>query len=193
MTRNIPVLPTIFVLAACVTMVALGLWQWDRASEKEALIARSVAAQKQGEQIIWPDNAADAETALYRLSKVECVKVWDMTAVAGTSATGAKGWAHRANCLLSTGNNATIAMGWSNVPQSPEWAGGVVSGTIAPGPRLVADPAVAGLQPLAKPDPADLPNNHLAYTGQWFFFALTALVIYVLALRRRKSSHEAQF
>jgi surfeit locus 1 family protein len=53
---------------------------------------------------------------------------------------------------------------------------------------------VAELAPLAPPDPADIPNNHLAYAGQWFFFALTALVIYVLALRRRwrteKSSPE---
>ncbi len=38
---------------------------------------------------------------------------------------------------------------------------------------------------MAPPDPNDLPNNHLAYAGQWFFFALTALVIYWLALRRR--------
>ncbi|HBM05474.1 MAG TPA: threonine synthase, partial [Erythrobacter sp.] len=44
---------------------------------------------------------------------------------------------------------------------------------------------VAGLAPLAPPDPRDLPNNHLAYAGQWFFFALTALIIYILALRRR--------
>ena len=57
---------------------------------------------------------------------------------------------------------------------------------IAPGPRLVADPPVAGLQPMARPDPGDLPNNHLTYAGQWFFFALTALIIYVLALRRRR-------
>ena len=51
--------------------------------------------------------------------------------------------------------------------------------------RLVAEVPQAGLRPLAAPDPGDLPNNHLAYAGQWFFFALTALVIYVLALRRR--------
>jgi len=29
------------------------------------------------------------------------------------------------------------------------------------------------------------PNNHLSYAIQWFFFAATALVIYVLALRKR--------
>ena len=59
-------------------------------------------------------------------------------------------------------------------------------GILAPGGKIVADPPLAELGPLAKPDPADLPNNHLAYAGQWFFFALTALVIYILALRRRR-------
>ena len=39
---------------------------------------------------------------------------------------------------------------------------------------------------MARPDPSDLPNNHLAYAGQWFFFAITAFIIYVLALRRRR-------
>jgi surfeit locus 1 family protein len=56
---------------------------------------------------------------------------------------------------------------------------------IAPGPRLVAVPPQAGLSQLALPDPGDLPNNHLAYAGQWFFFALTALVIYGLAIRKK--------
>ena len=32
---------------------------------------------------------------------------------------------------------------------------------------------------------------HLAYAGQWFFFALTALVIYVLALRRKATRARA--
>ncbi len=103
MTRNIPLIPTLFVGAACAVMIALGFWQLGRAGEKDALIARSIAAQEMGEETVWPSNEAEAETALYRRSNVECVKVWDMTAVAGTSAKGAKGWAHRANCLLSTG------------------------------------------------------------------------------------------
>jgi surfeit locus 1 family protein len=43
----------------------------------------------------------------------------------------------------------------------------------------------AKLQPNARPDPNDIPNNHLSYAVQWFLFALTALVIYGLALRKR--------
>ena len=79
-------------------------------------------------------------------------------------------------------------MGWSRDPNAPEWSGGDVTGVLAPGGKIVADPALADLGPLAKPDPADLPNNHLAYAGQWFFFALTALIMYIIALRRRAKS-----
>jgi surfeit locus 1 family protein len=64
-----------------------------------------------------------------------------------------------------------------------------VTGEIAPGGTfggtLYAAQPPAGLQPLAPPDPSDVPNNHLSYAVQWFFFALSALVIYVLALRKR--------
>jgi len=60
-----------------------------------------------------------------------------------------------------------------------------VMGVVAPGPRLVADPPMAGLEASARPDPSELPNNHLSYAGQWFLFALVALVIYGLALRKR--------
>jgi cytochrome oxidase assembly protein ShyY1 len=35
------------------------------------------------------------------------------------------------------------------------------------------------------PSAADTPNNHLAYAGQWFLFAAAALIIYILAVRRR--------
>jgi surfeit locus 1 family protein len=79
-----------------------------------------------------------------------------------------------------------VDLGYSRDIATPEWTGGEVTGVVAPGPRLVADPAVARLDAMAKPDPGNLPNNHLAYAGQWFFFALTALVIYVLALRRKQ-------
>ena len=64
-----------------------------------------------------------------------------------------------------------------------------MTGTIAPGAgeaiRVIADPPLAGLAANARPDPADLPNNHWSYAIQWFAFALTALVIYGLALRKR--------
>ena len=78
-----------------------------------------------------------------------------------------------------------MVLGWSQSPANTAWTGGKVTGWIAPGPRLVADPPLAGLQPNMRPDPANVPNNHLSYAAQWFLFALVALVIYGLALRKR--------
>jgi len=80
-------------------------------------------------------------------------------------------------------------LGWSRLPTAAGgWSGGEVHGVIAPGPRLVASPPLAGLDANAVPDPADIPNNHFAYAIQWFVFAATALVIYALALRKRRAS-----
>ena len=44
---------------------------------------------------------------------------------------------------------------------------------------------MAGLAPNARPDPGEIPNNHWSYAIQWFLFALVALVIYGIALRKR--------
>ena len=89
-----------------------------------------------------------------------------------------------------------VTLGWSNIPAPPPWDGGEVAGTIAPmgktGVRVVADPPLAGLSANARPDPANLPNNHWSYAIQWFAFALTALVIYVLALRKRLAAPAAE-
>jgi surfeit locus 1 family protein len=91
---------------------------------------------------------------------------------------------------LDGGGEAEVALGWSREPRATVgWSGGGVVGFVAPageGARLVASPPLAGLAQLAPPDPNDLPNNHLAYAGQWFFFAATALAVYWLALRRRR-------
>ena len=51
--------------------------------------------------------------------------------------------------------------------------------------RLVSDAGLGGLEPSARPSLASIPNNHRFYAAQWFFFAFAALVIYLLALRKR--------
>lgn len=185
---RLPVLPTLIVFLAVATMIGLGFWQLGRAEEKNALIARYSAAAANGSTSAgYPFDETRVEDALYRRSQVSCDTVLSADAVAGTSASGAKGWAHRAVCRTDGGREARIALGFSQTPQSPAWDGGVVEGVVAPGPRLVADPPAAGLEPLARPDPGDLPNNHMAYAVQWFLFAATALIIYLLALRRRSA------
>ncbi len=186
MSRPIPIVATLIVIAAVLTMIGLGFWQLGRMAEKQALIARYQAAANDSAEV--PFRIGDnAEANWFRRSRITCGRVLSLTTVSGTAATGQKGLAVRASCTEGAfGEPFTIDIGFTREMITPQWDGGEVTGVIAPGPRLVADPPVAGLQPLAKPDPGDLPNNHLAYAGQWFFFALTALVIYVLALRRRR-------
>ena len=181
MTRRIPIIPTIIVLAAVLTMIGLGIWQLGRMGEKAELLASYEAAAGETGEVAFP-TSGEGSDVWFRRSRITCDEVVKVEAVAGTSARGQKGWAQRATCA----GGVIADLGFSREFAAAEWTGGEVTGVIAPGPRLVADPPVAGLQPLAPPDPGDLPNNHLAYAGQWFFFALTALVIYVLALRRRR-------
>ena len=84
----------------------------------------------------------------------------------------------------------SVELGWSKNPNAKaNWNGGLVSGIIAPDRksrlRLVAASAPPGLEPSAPPSLSAIPNNHRSYALQWFAFALTALVIYGLAVRKR--------
>ncbi|MGB3738753.1 MAG: SURF1 family cytochrome oxidase biogenesis protein [Pontixanthobacter sp.] len=185
MKTKVPVISTIAVGLAVVIMIALGVWQLGRADEKTAMLARYGAVSQDAAVQPYPANEADIQANLYRPVTARCATVLSMRGTAGTNAVGAKGWSHVARCVFDTEQEAEVALGWSRSSRTPDWDGGTVTGTLAPGGRIVADPPLAGLGPLARPDPADLPNNHLAYAGQWFLFALTALVIYVVALRVR--------
>ena len=184
--RRIPVIPTVLVVAAAAIMVALGFWQLGRKDEKEALIARYESAIATPDPVSFP-VAGNGESVLFRQSRVDCERVLAIESKAGRSASGRSGWLQRATCATGDGDaEVLVDIGWTDRPQASDWNGGEVTGVIASGPRLVATQAASPeLEPLATPDPADLPNNHLAYAGQWFFFAITALVIYWLALRRR--------
>lgn len=181
----IPLLPTLLVAAAVALMIALGIWQLGRAQWKDALLDRYGQAAAMPSPVAWPRGEREAEAVLFRSSSLICDRVLSRRVTAAASAQGRRGLAQIALCALDGGGEGEVALGWSRDLVEPPWGGGPVSGIIAPGPRLVAIPPQAGLEALAPPDPADIPNNHLAYAGQWFFFALTAIVIYVLALRRR--------
>lgn len=185
MTRRIPVIATLLVLAAVGVMLRLGFWQLDRKAEKEALLARYAAAGAVHGVAPWPRGGAAADAVLYRRARLDCREVTGLTSVAGENAQGESGMAHTATCRLADGAAARIVLGWARDPRPRDWRGGIVTGTIAPGPRLVADPPLAGLAANARPDPRDLANNHLSYAVQWFLFAGVALVIYALALRKR--------
>lgn len=183
-----PLVPSLLVLTAVAIMIALGFWQLGRLEEKEALIDRYQAALIDKRPIAWPMPTAYKDS-LFRTSQVECREVRGVDSISGKSASGRSGWVHVARCSHAGSGLADVTIGWSRDPKPPEWSGGKVSGLISPygdGIRLIAAEPRAGLEPLAEPDPGDLPNNHLAYAVQWFIFAATALVIYVLALRRKQ-------
>lgn len=184
MSARVPFLPTIIVILAAATMVALGVWQLGRADEKAALLASYEAAGESAALVEFP-LAGDGSDLLFRRSALNCMRVTRSEPVAGTAANGAKGWAMRVTCVTGNGTQVLVDLGFTRDLSMPEWSGGPVVGVIAPGPRLVADPPAANLYPLAKPDPGDLPNNHLSYAVQWFIFAATALVIYTIAVRAR--------
>lgn len=188
--RSFPPIPTIVVLLAVGIMIALGFWQLDRADQKEALLASYASVPEDAAPVDYPVDEESLERNLYRTTSVTCAAVLGRRDAAGTNTVGVKGWAHIADCRLQNGAEAEVALGWSRNPAGPEWTGGDVRGTIAPGGKIVASPPLADLGPLAKPDPSDLPNNHLSYAVQWFLFAVTALVIFVLAVHRRSQSRD---
>ena len=185
MKRRVPIVATLIVAAAVATMIALGVWQLRRAEWKEDLLAQYRQAQAMSSNVPWPRSEAELERALFRWSQFDCQRVLAIRTTAATSADGEKGVAQIARCAIDGGGEAEVALGWSGPTGQVRWEGGEVSGIIGARGVLHTAQVPQGLKPLAPPDPNEVPNNHLMYAGQWFFFALTALVIYVLALRKR--------
>lgn len=189
MMRRLPIIPTVFVLAAVGVMLALGFWQLDRRAQKEALLARYAAAQTLTDEVQWPADTAAQEGALFRRTTINCRVEGKDAPLAGYDRSGTVGWAHAVTCVLPDGTRAEVVLGWAKDLSERRWTGGTLRGVIAPGAgnaiRLIADPPVAGLAASALPDPKSIPNNHWSYAIQWFLFAGVALVIYAIALRKR--------
>jgi surfeit locus 1 family protein len=185
--RPVPLLATVLVLAAVVTMIGLGLWQLGRLREKEALLAYYARAGANPAEVGFPIAKA-GKALLYRHARLTCEQVTSASFIAGRNLKGESGLARLVRCT-ARGGEADVVLGWSRAPTAANWTGGEVTGIIAPGGvngvKLVADPPLAGLAPNARPDPREIPNNHLSYAVQWFLFATTAMVIYLLALRAR--------
>ena len=202
--KRLPVVATIVVGIAVLAMIALGVWQLQRRSEKEALIVR-YAANLNLPPMTYPELAPVPPAAMFRKSQVHCLRVANWRIEGGRTPRGRAGYRHIADCVTGAeGPGALIDMGVSADPaQKPGWRGGIVDGLITTEPNhesligrlfgramplrpmLVADVPAPGLAASTPPDPAAIPNNHLAYAVQWFIFAGLALLIYILALRRR--------
>ena len=202
--RRWPLIPTLLVLAAVAVMIALGVWQLQRKSEKEALIALYQRNMAMSSLVAYPELPPVEDSFLYRKSSIVCLEPvrWDPRS--GTDRKGKSGIRMIADCRTGAeGPGVLVDVGIGDDFAPPKWGGGTVQGTIGPGPEqptvmaramgkavparamLVADAPVANLRPSGVPSADDTPNNHLAYAVQWFLFAAAALVIYILAVRRR--------
>ena len=194
--RRLPLIPTLLVAAAVATMIGLGVWQISRAGEKQAMLARYAAAQGLP-QIAFPTIPMPGEPPLYRRASGLCIRVVGWNATAGEDLKGEPGYSHFASCSTGAeGPGMVVDAGWSKDPNAKSsWTGGKVSGVIGPDRkarlRLVSGDGLGGLAPSAPPSPASIPNNHLFYAAQWFFFAAAALVIYILAWRKRLKGEQA--
>ena len=187
---KLPLLPTLVVAAAVATMVALGVWQLSRAQWKEQLLADYRGASKLP-PIAYPNTPQAGKPPLYRWATGNCLRPVSRRAVAGQNRSGETGYVHIVGCSTGAeGPGMAVEVGWSRDPKASwQWPGGPVTGVIAPDRehiiRLVAASPPPGLQPSAVPSTASISNNHRLYAIQWFAFALIAVVIYVLALRKR--------
>jgi len=191
MIRRLPVIATIVVVAAVAAMISLGIWQLRRAKWKEGLLARYERAEKLP-PIVWPTvPLKNADLPLFRHATGMCLRPVGKRTAGGESLGGEAGYVQIVDCMTGAeGPGMSVVIGWSKDPNARfNWAGGPVSGIIAPdrrtGMRLVAATAAPGLQPSAPPSIEQIPNNHRSYAVQWFAFAGIALVIYALALRKR--------
>lgn len=201
---KLPLFPTILVGLAVAAMIGLGIWQFDRRGEKAVQLAR-LSANRDQPAMTFP-NPPVGDEHLFRRAGLMCLEVAGWTEQAGRDASGKSGWRHLAECRTGAeGMSVKVDLGVSSAPGvTPAWKGGPVTGIITHAPdstpllaslftkrpprnlMLVADAPAPGLSASAPPDPSSVPNNHLAYAVQWFLFAGIAVVIYLLALRRRE-------
>ena len=202
-----PIIATVLVGLAVAAMIALGVWQLDRRGEKATLIAR-LSANRDLPPMAYPPQVPVANDAMFRKSRVTCLRVTGWRVTGGATPTGQGGYRHIAECATGAeGPSALIDMGVAANPAfKPDWRGGIVDGLITTEPNqssiigkalgsapplrpmLVADVPAPGLAASAPPSTAGISDNHLAYAVQWFLFAGVALVIYVIALVRRSKT-----
>ena len=202
--RRVPIVATLVVLAAAAAMAALGFWQLQRAAWKERLLADYAAAAAMPPLDLdplltrpptaWPPLA-------FRRVLVTCRAEGIAPELrGGRSRNGEGGYSYFLPCrpgATGLAGRLRVNAGWSALPDGrlrPS-LNGIVAGRLGadqPGRPVTLTSAAASppLAPSAPPSLEDIPNNHLFYDFQWLFFAAAALVIYVLALRRRLSGRE---
>jgi surfeit locus 1 family protein len=191
MAIRIPILATLVVILAVAIMIGLGLWQLDRAQWKDDLVEQYRGAAEL-QPIAFPTGPIEGEPPFFRWATGVCANPIPHRATAGANRRGESGYVHIVHCATGAeGHGMAVELGWSKDPQAKwQWEGGPVTGIIAPDRdrriRLVAASAPPGLEASALPSVESIPRNHRMYALTWFSFAGIALLIYALALRKRR-------
>lgn len=196
--KRLPPIPTIFVAAAVATMIGLGIWQLQRASWKEALLAEYSRATTMPAVDLDPLLAGGRPLPdlSFRRALVTCeARDAAVDARAGRNMADVTGQVFYVNCRPGASGPAgrlRINAGWAPRPNVVRRLSlsGIVAGQLGhigeDGPITLT--AATPSSPLARSQPPaleNIANNHLLYAWQWFFFAAAAAVIYALALRKR--------
>jgi cytochrome oxidase assembly protein ShyY1 len=201
--RRVPLVPTLVVAALVTVLVSLGVWQLQRREWKAALIIQLEAAKTLPllEPADFQRAMAGEISVQYRRAELRCApgKILPYDLKGGSSAGGKSGYLILISCLPNRKPPDIVAVaGWTQRPDSVRtellvdtmFTGVVIErpyGDAIGRPKfmLIPDTAVPPLKPSRVPTPADLPDNHLSYAGQWFGLAGVLIVIYALWLRRR--------
>lgn len=196
MIRRLPIIPTILVACVVAALIGAGLWNLRRVGVHQAEIARFQAAGRLPPVTYPTVPTKTADLPMYRYATGNCLRPVGRRMSAGENAAGEPGFVLIFDCATGAeGPGMSVQVGWSKNPNATtSWKGGLVSGIIVPDNksriRLVADGAAPGLEPNAKPKPSISvpPEQNRGYAIQFFAFAAIALVIYVLAVRKRLTS-----
>lgn len=189
MTRRLPLVPTIITVLMLPVLIALGIWQLSRADWKDALLERLAAAPQLPSVELPRDWSSDLD---FRRAVVDCVVDRATPIVrAGRSTASIPGYSYFVPCRMpGTDKKLTLDAGWSPRPdtvQTVTAAGpftGLLRATSGDGYILVSANPVPSLVPSAPPSVDEIPNNHMSYAMQWFFFAATLTVIYLIYLQQ---------
>jgi cytochrome oxidase assembly protein ShyY1 len=193
MIKRLPIIPTIVVVAAAALMVWLGVWQLQRAKLHKAQLASFVAASRKPPIAFPTIPIRNYDTLLYRYATGNCLRVVGRRTSVGENRSGEPGFVIIFDCATGAeGPGMSVEVGWSKNPNArTTWNGGLVSGVIVGDDktrfRLVSATAAPGLEAVTPPKPSVKvsPARNKGYAATWFAFALIALIIYGLAVRKR--------
>lgn len=193
MMRRLPIVPTILVALVVIGCIWGGVWNLGRA-KLHAVELQKLQAASHLPPIAFPTMPmSNGQLPIYRYATGNCLKPVHRRTDVGESASGEPGFAIIFDCATGAeGPGMSVQVGWSKDPKArTSWTGGLVSGAIIPDRksriRLVSSAPAQGLQPngAIKAAVTVSPGQNRGYAIQFFSFAVIALVIYGLALRKR--------